>query len=64
MGNKKVDVRMEKLILRLRDQEKMTYLKIAEHVGLRRESIPKILKRVRNPVPLNKGGRPRATQKQ
>lgn len=58
----KVDNRIEKLILRLRDDEKMTYAQIAKHVGLQRESISKILKRARNPMPTNKGGRPRITE--
>lgn len=65
MVYQKVDERLEKLIVRLRDNEQLSYKDIAEHVGIRRQSLPKIYKRAKdvNRPPANKGGRPRITDK-
>lgn len=61
----KIDSPLESLILRLHQEEHMTHKQITDHVKCARGSVGKILKRAKNPNPLpsNKGGRPKSTTK-
>lgn len=62
MAPKRCDSRIETLIVRLRDSEHMTFEKIAEHIGnLTKKGVWKIYQRMKHPVPLKKGGKPRVT---
>jgi predicted transcriptional regulator len=54
---------IESLILRLREEEKWTMEKIAQHVKMHRSTVSKIIWRLRNPRILKTGGKRRATDK-
>lgn len=64
MAPKRVDVRIEKLIVRLHDEdEKWSFEKIAKHIKMTKMGVRKIYQRVKNPKPVRHGGKPRATDK-
>ncbi|CAH1371639.1 unnamed protein product, partial [Tenebrio molitor] len=63
MASPRVGKEIESLILRLREEEKWTMEKIAQHVKMHRSTVSKIIRRLRNPRILKTGGKPRATDK-
>jgi AraC-like DNA-binding protein len=63
MAPPRVGKEIESLILRLREDEKWTMEKIAQHVKMHRSTVSKIIRRLRNPRILKTGGKPRATDK-
>lgn len=64
MAPPRCDDRIAKLIVRLHDtDEKLSFGKIAEHVGMAKSSVALIYQREKKPVALKKGGKQRVTDK-
>lgn len=61
MAPKRIDPRLESLIVRLRDDEKLTFDNIAAHLKMSRTGVRKSYYRSKHPKTVNKGGRPRCT---
>lgn len=58
---KRIDSSLEKLIVRLRDNDKLTYEQIGDRIGMGKSAIFKIYRRFKKgPVPEQRG-RPRKT---
>jgi predicted transcriptional regulator len=55
MAPPRVGKEIESLILRLREEEKWTMEKIAQHVKMHRSTVSKIIRRLRNPRILKTG---------
>lgn len=61
MAPKRCDPRLETLVVRLRDNESMSYEKIAAKLNMSKDGVYKIYKRMKNPKAIDLGGRPRKT---
>lgn len=61
MAPPRVDVRLERLIVRLRDDEHLTMEAIGQQLKMGRSTISKVYRRAKNPRAVSKGGRPRKT---
>lgn len=61
MAPKASDLKIASLVVRLRDNENMTYEDIAKHMKMTKSGVFKMYQRTKNSYPINKGGRPRKT---
>lgn len=61
MAPPRVDKRIESLILKLRNEEKLNFSEIAARLHLNKGSVWKIYKRLTTPGVMKTGGKPRCT---